>query len=130
MLARWIAYLQKFTFSIKHRSGKQNQVADALSRRATLLTTLSSHIVAFDTLKDTYAEDDDFAEIWHKCLFNEDVGDFVITQGFLFKNNRLCIPQTSLRELLITKIHSGELAGHLGQDKLYTLQKIGIIGPN
>ena len=70
MLARWIAYLQKFTFSNKHRSGKQNQVANALSRRATLLITLSSHIVAFDTLKDTYAEDEDFAEIWCKCLFN------------------------------------------------------------
>ncbi|KAL5578999.1 hypothetical protein UlMin_011441 [Ulmus minor] len=117
MIAHWVSFIQKFSFSIKHKSRKSNQVANALSRRATLLTTLSHYVVAFDSLKDTYATDEDFAGIWLKCSRKEDVGDFTITQGFLFKNNRLCIPRTSLRELLIKEIHAGGLSGHLGQDK-------------
>ena len=70
-------------------------------------------------MKDTYAADDDFARIWQQCKLNEDAGDFTITQGFLLKNNRLCIPRTSLRELLIKEIHAEGLAGHLGQDKTF-----------
>ncbi|KAL5579082.1 hypothetical protein UlMin_011524 [Ulmus minor] len=117
MLARWIAYLQRFNFTIKHKSGKSNVVADALSRRADLLTTLSTHIVAFDSLKDTYHTDDDFAQIWYKCTNHNHSDDFLIADGFLFKGTRLCIPRTSLRESIIKDLHSGGLSGHLGQTK-------------
>ena len=86
MIARWISFIQKFSFLIKHKSGKSNQVADALSRRATLLPTLSHSVVAFDSLKDTYATNEYFVGLWLKCSRKEDVGDFTITQGFLFKN--------------------------------------------
>ncbi|GKD74531.1 putative nucleotidyltransferase, ribonuclease H [Tanacetum coccineum] len=37
MHGRWIAYLQRFTFVLKHKAGEQNKVADALSRRAEFL---------------------------------------------------------------------------------------------
>ena len=86
MLARWYSFLQRFNFTIKHKSGTTNRVADALSRRATLLTTLSSQIVAFDTLKDNRATDEDFFTFWHKSINHDDNGDFVIADGFLFKD--------------------------------------------
>ena len=37
----WLSTINKYTFSVKHKSGKMNQVADALSRRAHLLVTIA-----------------------------------------------------------------------------------------
>ena len=34
-LAKWVEYLQSFTFVIKNISGQANKVADALSRKST-----------------------------------------------------------------------------------------------
>ena len=41
MHIRWISYLQRFDFVIKHQAGKENKVVDALSRKGSLLTLLS-----------------------------------------------------------------------------------------
>ena len=42
---------------------------------------------------------------------------FCIQQGFLFKENRLCIPKTNLRQLLVKEVHEGSLRGHFGIQK-------------
>ena len=53
---------------MKHRSGKSNRVADALSRRHLLLTEMQVGVVGFNKLKDLYPEDPDFAEAWKACM--------------------------------------------------------------
>ena len=48
---KWVEYLQSFTFVIKHKSGITNRVADALSRRHSLLTEMKVEVLGFDEMK-------------------------------------------------------------------------------
>ncbi|XP_056853604.1 uncharacterized protein LOC130502881 [Raphanus sativus] len=71
--ARWIEFIETFPYVIKYKKGKENIVADALSRR-----------------------------------YND---------GFLFFENRLCVPNSSLRDLFVKEAHAGGLGGHFGVAK-------------
>ncbi|GJZ68168.1 putative CCCH-type zinc finger family protein, partial [Tanacetum coccineum] len=84
MHARWMEYMQQFTFGIKHKAGTKNKVADALSRRATLLTTMGTEVIGFDCLKDLYASDDDFSEVWKQNETGIPGGLYLVQDGFLF----------------------------------------------
>ncbi|KAL5538163.1 hypothetical protein UlMin_045629 [Ulmus minor] len=117
MHARWIMFLQRFSYVFKHKAGVNNKVADALSRRPSLLSIMHSEVVGFENLQDVYPTDPDFRTIWAKCSNKEIASPFHIQQGFLFHGHQLCVPVHSLRDLLITEVHSGGLAAHVGRDK-------------
>ncbi|KAL0544653.1 hypothetical protein IC582_019771 [Cucumis melo] len=117
MHARWLSFIQRFNLVIKHKASSTNVVADALSRKSNLLTILKTKIGAFDSLPTLYKDDLDFGQIWSFCVDHVSYIDFHLTNDFLFKNNLLCNPRTSLREALIKELHSNGLAGHFGIDK-------------
>nr|KYP69096.1 Transposon Ty3-G Gag-Pol polyprotein [Cajanus cajan] len=96
--------------------GKGNIVADALSRRHTLLSTLETKLLGFESLKEMYASDETFGEIYAACEKLSQNGYFK-HNGFLFKENKLCVPACSIRELLVSESHGGGLMGHFGIKK-------------
>ena len=55
--AEWASYLQEFTFVVKHKAGILNKVADALSRRTSLLTLMRTKVLGFYSFAELYASD-------------------------------------------------------------------------
>ncbi|GKF15463.1 hypothetical protein Tco_0056925 [Tanacetum coccineum] len=88
-----------------------------LSRKTTLLVSISNEVVSFSSIKELYASDENFRNTWMELKTKQHQGEFVITYGGLLKGNCLCIPSTSLRSQLIKEVHTGGLSAHLGQDK-------------
>ena len=111
--AQWMEFLEPFPYIIKYKQCKENVVADALSRRYVLLSTLTTKLLGFEHLKELYVNDDDFGDIYASCeKFGKE--DFYRHNRFLFKGSSLCVPQSSVRELLVREAHSGGLMGHFG----------------
>jgi hypothetical protein len=115
--AKWVEFIESFPYIIKHKKGKDNVVADALSRRYTMLSQLDYHIFGLETIKGQYAFDNDFKEIILNCKEGRAWNKFVLTDGYLFRANRLCIPVGSVRLLLLQEAHGGGLMGHFGAKK-------------
>jgi len=65
--ARWVEFIKTFPYVIKYKQGKENVVADALSRRYVLLSALETKLLGFEFIKDLCATDPDFKEIFRKC---------------------------------------------------------------
>ncbi|KAL5738445.1 hypothetical protein ACOSP7_031206 [Xanthoceras sorbifolium] len=114
--ARWVEFIETFPYVIRYKQGKENIVADALSRRYTLLSTLDAKILGFEHIKDLYPLDCDFCEDYVSCEKSAS-GKYFRHEGFLFRDNKLCIPNCSLRDLLVRESHGGGLMGHFGVAK-------------
>ena len=91
-------------------------MVDALSRRYALVLTLNAKLLGFEYIKELYANDDDFASVYgarEKIAFDK----FYRLDGYLFRENRLCVPNSSMRKLLVHEAHGGGLMGHFGVRK-------------
>lgn len=99
------------------RMGFQIEEQIPLAGRLLYLPPLMEQIVELDCLRELYEEDDDFGEIWSKCVAKQAMGKHYINEGFLLKGYQLCIPHSPVREKLIIDLHAGGLGGCLGWDK-------------
>ncbi|RVW71686.1 Transposon Ty3-I Gag-Pol polyprotein [Vitis vinifera] len=79
---KWVEFIETFPYVIKYKQGKENIAAGALSR-------------------SVYGA-------CEKIAF----GKFYRLDGYMFKENRLCVPNSSMREA-----HGGGLMGHFGVRK-------------
>ena len=88
---------------INHRVGIKKKGADALSRLTITLHRMNAHVIGFDRLKDEYSACPDFDIIYNEVSNGNrhKYVDFLVENGYLFKVTKLCIPQTSFKDLLI-----------------------------
>ena len=74
--AKWVEFIESFPYVIKYKKGKENIVADALSRQHTLLTRLEINVVGLDEIKALYPSDPFFASIFAKCSIDRGFDDY------------------------------------------------------
>jgi hypothetical protein len=77
---------------------------------------MNARLLGFEDVKELYYNDSNFAEIYNACGHSA-LGKFYLMVGYLFKENRLCVPASSLHELLVREAHKGGLMGHFGVAK-------------
>lgn len=67
-------------FILKHRTETRNCVANALSRRASLLSTVQLPVSKLKSFCELHVEDEDFASPWTTCTSYFSTGDYSIQQ--------------------------------------------------
>ena len=104
-------------------------VADALLQRYVLLNTLNTKLLGFEYIKELSLDDNDFGSIYDKCKVSAN-DRFFRHDEFLFKENKLCVPNYSMRELLVREVHKGGLMGHFGIAKTVDVLRKHFYWPN
>ena len=122
--AKWSEFIESFPYVIKYIKGKENIVADALSRICMLVMQLELDVIGFEHIKDLYEHDTNFAIPYAKCLLNTSWERYYIKDGYLMRANKLCIPESSL--VAFAGISWRRLNGKLRtrQDVLHALEEL------
>jgi hypothetical protein len=129
--AKWVEFIESFSYVVKHKKGKENIIADALSSRYTLLNQLDYKFFGLETIKDQYihvgtygqgwyiwtVHNADFKDVLLHCKYGKGWNKFIVSDGFVFRANKLYIPANSVRLLLLQEAHGGGLMEHFGAKK-------------
>jgi hypothetical protein len=115
--AKWVEFIKSFSYIIKHKKGKKNVIANALSRRYTILSQLDHKFFGLESIKELYATDVDFKDAYENCREERTWNKYVLQDGLLYRANKLCVPASSVRLLFLQEAHGGGLMGQFGVKK-------------
>lgn len=139
--ARWIELLSEFDYEVKYKEGKDNVVADALSRRsdydlekvnanAINMTTVNSGIELKQMLVKAYPVDPVCKLILnHEHKYQD---HYEIKNQMIFtKENQVYIPDNKeIKTLILKEHHDNPVSGHIGATKTIELVKRNYYWPN
>jgi hypothetical protein len=115
--AKWVEFIETFSYIIKHKKGKKNVIADALSRHYTMLSQLDDKFFGLESIKELYATDVDFKDAYENCREGQTWNKYVMQDDLLYCANKLCVPASSVLLLFLQEAHGGGLMGHFGVKK-------------
>ena len=113
--ARWVEKLSEFDFTVVYKQGKDNIVADALSRRPDHNLRMNGMSTMQNTqleqqIKAAYLEDPLTA-----ALLQRPKEPFQLSNGMLYKQQRVYIPNNEqIKQTILHECHDSPLAGHVG----------------
>ena len=95
-----------------------NKGINVLSWVVAVLQVIIAHVVKFERMMNGYLICTDFDVIYQEIQDGhcQEHINFVIRYGYLFRWYMLCIPCTSIQDILSWKLHSGSQTGHFGWD--------------
>ena len=108
-----VEFIETFPYVIRYKQGMKNIVADAHSRRYVLISTLNAKLLGFEHIKGLYVDDHDFSVEYQACEKTV-VDKYFRHDGYLFRKNKLYVPNCSLRDLLVRESHRRGLRRHFG----------------
>ena len=82
-------------------------MVDVFSHKYVFLNTMNIRLLGFKYVKELYANDCNFAEMYNAYELL-DFSKSYWMDDYLFKENKLCIPDSSMRELLVREAHGGK----------------------
>jgi hypothetical protein len=99
--AKWVEFIETFLYMIKHKKGKDNVIADALSRRYTTLSQLDHKIFGLESIKELYATDIDFKDADENCRERRTWNKYMLQDGLLYRAKKLCVLASSVHLLFL-----------------------------
>lgn len=121
---KWLTKLLGYDFRVEYKRGRENKVADALSRREETSTEPTLTVISYPTatwLKELTLsyQDDESKELlakWDQSAL--DLVKYNYRNYILFYKGRMYVGSTTtLREQLIQHAHDSPVGGHSGYDK-------------
>jgi hypothetical protein len=100
--ARWVNFIEILSYVISYKQGKNNVVADTLSIWYVHISTLNMKLLGFEYVKNLYTNKNIFVNEYEACE-KLAYGKFYRLNDYLFGENKLCIPDSSMCELLMVK---------------------------
>lgn len=134
-LARWSLQLQSYNFEVEHRKGKDNIVADMLSRLPVVAEIHEDQVFDFET---TEFESEEYKALIRDIELNKNIlPDVLVKNGMIYKRNKidnegildevqwkLWVPE-SITHILIEKAHNEVTSAHGGIAKtLHRLKRL------
>ena len=127
---RWSEFLSEFEFTIQYQKGKDNVVADALSRRqdhAAPPAPQLSHVSAssalpsalLSSIQSAYQQDEACKAI---LAHPESHREYNVREGVIYRGEQVYVPSDqSIRTQLLAEAHDVPVSGHVGVTKTHDL---------